>query len=248
MPQVNSGAGSDRRTSGRPWWLFMSPGDIGLFLRSARTDQRIAAQRAKEGGRAAFEAAYADLDDPWASADPRYFYQRWKYQSLMAALPSGRRFGRALDLGSGMGGLSVALTGVADEVLGLDIAQSAVDQASQRAGSRPGLRFAQGDVEALDPALDGRFDLVVVADTLYYLDRVDDHSLKLVASRITRLLAPGGLCLLANHYFTSRDKDSRLTRRIHDAFAWSPGLDLMFSQRRPFYLTSLLSLAAPEPT
>jgi predicted TPR repeat methyltransferase len=224
----------------------MAPRDVGLFLKSARTDQRIAVRREAEGARAAFESVYAELDDPWASADPRYFYQRWKYQSLMAALPHGRRFGRALDLGSGTGALSVALTGVADEVLGLDIAQSAVDLAERRAGARPGLRFAQGDVGALDPALDGNFDLVVIADTLYYLDRVDDHSLKTVASRVARLLAPGGLCLLVNHYFTSLDKDSRLTRRIHDAFAWSPGLDLVFMQRRPFYLTSLLSLAVPS--
>ena len=226
----------------RPWWLFMAPRDVGLFLKSARTDQRIAHQRAAEGGRAAFEAAYA-MGDPWASADPRYFYQRWKYQSLMATLPVGRRFGRVLDLGSGMGALSLALTSVADHVLGLDIAQAAVDQAKRRTGPQPGLRFVQGEVGALDPAMDGTFDLVVVADTIYYLDAVDDQSLKVVASRIGRLLAPGGLCLLANHYFFRGDKDSRLTRRIHDAFAWSPGLELVFSQRRPFYLTSLLSRA-----
>ena len=223
----------------------MVPRDIGLFLQSARTDQRIAAQRRTDGARAAFEAAYSDLGDPWASADPSYFYQRWKYQSLIRALPSGRRFARALDLGSGVGSLSVALMDVADQVLGLDIAQSAVDQAQRRAGPVPGLSFAQGDVGALDPALDGVFDLVVVADTLYYLDRVDDPSLKGAATRVARLLAPGGLCLLVNHYFYSGDRDSRLTRRIHDAFAWSPCLDLVSTQRRPFYLTSLLSLAAP---
>ncbi len=223
----------------------MRPRDIGLFLQSARTDQRVTAQRATDGARAAFESAYADLKDPWASANPRYSYQRWKYQNLMVALPPGRRFARALDLGAGMGAFSMALTSVADDVLGLDIAQSAVDEARRRAGEQRGLHFAQGDVNALDPALDGCFDLVVVADTLYYLDRVDDASLKTVASRIARLLAPGGLCLLANHYFYSGDADSRLTRRIHDAFAWSPSLDLMFERRRPFYLTSLLSLAPP---
>lgn len=222
----------------------MAPWDIGLFLRSAATDQRIAARRAVDGPRAAFEAAYAGASDPWQSANLRYSYQRWKYQSLIAALPDGRRFARVLDLGSGLGGLSVSLLQVSDQVLGLDIAQAAVDQARQRAGMRPGLTFAQGDVDALDPALDGRFDLVVVADTLYYLDDLDDPRLKSIAARIALLLAPGGLCLLANHYFYSGDKDSRLTRRIHDAFAWSPGLDLVFVRRRPFYLTSLLSRAA----
>jgi len=230
---------------GRPSWLFMLPRDIFLFLQSARTDQRVALQRSTDGAQAAFESVYADLEDPWASADPRYSYQRWKYQGVMAALPPGRRFARALDLGAGMGALSLALTEVADDVLGLDIAQSAVDQARRRTGTQAGLRFVQGDLGALDPALDGCFDLVVVADTLYYMDRTDDTSLKDTATRIARLLARGGLCLLANHYFFAGDTDSKLTRRIHDAFAWSPSLDLISVRRRPFYLTSLLSLAAP---
>lgn len=221
----------------------MMPRDIGLFLQSAKTDARIAAVRSTGGARAAFEAAYSEREDPWASDNARYSYQRWKYESLMAALPPGRRFQRALDLGCGMGAMSLALTRVSDEVLGLDIAESAVTQARSRIGVRPGLQFAQGDLSSLDPALGSRFDLVVVADTLYYLDRVDDASLKAVATLVSGLLMPGGICLLANHYFFSGDKDSRLTRRIHDAFAWSPSLDLMSTRRRPFYLTSILSRA-----
>jgi SAM-dependent methyltransferase len=225
----------------------MSPLDIGLFVRSARTDARIARTRGRLGARAAFEAAYAGGADPWASADPRYSYQRWKYEALIGLLPAGRRFARALDLGSGTGTLSLALAAVADDVLGLDIAQAAVDGATALAGNRPGVRFRQGDVGALDPALDGCFDLVVVADTLYYLDHVDDLSLKNLVQRIARLLAPGGLCLVANHYFFAGDRDSRLSRRIHDAFAWSPALALVSAHRRPFFLASLLSLP-PTPT
>ena len=224
-------------------WLFMSPLDIGLFLRSARTDAEIARVRATQGARAAFEAAYAGGADPWASADPRYFYQRWKYETLMALLPPGRRFARVLDLGCGTGTLSLALTRVADEVLGLDIAQSALDKAASRPGAQSRLTFRQGDVNRLDPAFDGQFDLVVIADTLYYLDAGDDLSLKNLALRIGRLLAPGGLCLLANHYFFAADPESRLSGRIHDAFAWSSSFALVSSQRRPFYLVSLLAPA-----
>ena len=220
-------------------WLFMSPRDIALFLRSARTDARIATLRQAQGARAAFEDAYAGAADPWASADPRYFYQRWKYERLMATLPPGRRFGRVLDLGCGVGALSQALTAVSDDVLGLDIAQSAADGAAQRAGGRAGLRFAQGDIGALDPALDGQFDLVVIADTLYYLDATDDPSLRRTVARIVRLLAPGGLCLVANHYFFAADADSRLSRRIHQRFAEDPGLAPVSHARRPFYLVSL---------
>jgi SAM-dependent methyltransferase len=225
-------------------WVFMSPRDIGLFVRSARTDKQIARLRTTSGARAAFEAAYAGNGDPWASADPRYFYQRFKYEGLMAMLPPGRRFARALDIGSGVGAMSVALTGVADEVLGLDIAQSAVDRAAKLTAARPGLNFRQGDVTALDPALDGGFDLVVVADTLYYLDAVDAQSLARVVARIAGLLAPGGMCLVANHYFFAGDRDSRLSRRIHDVFGRSAALEVVRAQRRPFYLATLLTTAA----
>jgi SAM-dependent methyltransferase len=228
-------------------WLFMSPCDIGLFLRSARTDAAIAKSRATAGGRAAFEAAYSEAPDPWASADRRYRYQSLKYRTLMTLLPKGRRFARALDIGSGVGILSQALTSVADDVLGLDIAQSAVDGAARRAAGRPGLRFAQGDVTNLAESLNGCFDLVVIADTLYYMDAVDDMSLKSVACRVADLLAPGGLCLMANHFFFSADRDSRLSRRIHDAFAWSPRLQLVSEHRRPFYLASLLARMPGAP-
>ncbi len=217
---------------------FMSFRDIGLFRRSARTDAAIAQDRGTVGNRAAFEAAYA-VGDPWASADPSYKYQHRKYQTLIALLPD-RRFHAALDLGCGVGQMSRMLAGRAESVLGLDVAQGAVDFARHGAAGTPGLSFDQADVTDLPASLDGRFDLVVLADTLYYLKPLDDALLKRLALRVQRLLQPGGICLLANHFFSGADRDSRLSRRIHRAFAWSPGLTVLSEHRRPFYLATLL--------
>ena len=225
----------------------MLPRDIALFLRSARTDASIERTRATSGGRAAFEAAYSGQSDPWASGDARYRYQSHKYAGLMACLPPGRRFANALDIGSGIGALSRALAEVADDVLGLDIAQAAVDRARVLASGRPNLRFAQGDATDLPHTLDGQFDLVVVADTLYYLDQTDDVSLKAMATRISALLRPGGLCLIANHFFFAADPDSRLSRRIHNAFTWSPYFQVVAQHRRAFYLATLLSIPEGAP-
>ena len=72
---------------------------------------------------------------------------------------------------------------------------------------------------------------------------MDDVSLSAIAARIGRLAAPGGLCLVANHYFFAGDRDSRLTRRIHDAFAASSAFAVVSTHRRPFYLASLLAAA-----
>lgn len=220
---------------------FMSIRDIGLFLRSARTDQAVRTLQAEIGSRGAFESVYGRLDDPWASDDRRYRYQRLKYAGIIAALPSGRRYGRTLDLGCGLGLLSRALAARSDEVLGLDIAQEAVDRARRRGTDVANLHFERADFMDLPSSLDGRFDLVALADTLYYLPSpITDDALKTAAARIGRLLAPGGLCLLANHYVIAADPDSRLTRRIHLAFTWSAGLRAVTRRRRPFYLVDLL--------
>jgi SAM-dependent methyltransferase len=221
-------------------YAFMSPRDIGLFLRSARTDSAIAKTRVVDGDAAAFDAAY-NGGDPWASGDSRYRYQRRKYDVLANLLPLGRRFGEVLDLGTGLGLLAQLVAGRSTAVLGLDISQSAVADARIRHVGIANLQFGQGDVRDLPASMDGRFDLVMIADTLYYLPRpITDSVLKAMAVRVAALLAPGGMCLLANHYFFSADADSRLSRRIHDAFAWSQGFDVMSEHRRPFYLVSLL--------
>ena len=227
---------------GRASWLeravFMRPRDIGLFLRSARTDAKLVRLRAEVGAAAAFDAMYAG-GDPWASADGRYLYQRRKYDTLAALLPE-RRVARALDLGCGVGLLTRRLLSRADAVLGLDISQAAVDQARTLHRDAAGLSFEQASVLDLPAALDGGFDIVTLADTLYYLPNIDDGLLKAMATRVARLLAPGGVLLLANHFFFSADPDSRLSRRIHQAFAWSPTLSVVSEWRRPFYLATLL--------
>ncbi len=222
--------------------LFMAPQDIGLFLRSARTDAEIQRLLPTLGSPATFDAMYT-ARDPWASADPRYTYQRHKYD-VLSGLLKGRRYANALDLGCGLGDLARRLARQADSVLGLDISQEAANQASARHRAARNLCFAQGDVLDLSPHYDGAFDLVVVADTLYYLPRpIEDATLKRLALRLAKLLQPGGTLLLANHFFFAADRDSRLSRRIHRAFAWSPGLRVISEHRRPFYLASLLAPA-----
>jgi SAM-dependent methyltransferase len=217
--------------------MFMQPRDIGLFLRSARTDASLAALRAQLGNRGAFDAIYAD-GDPWASSDPRYLYQRRKYDVITSLLPQ-RKFATALDLGCGAGLLARRLTDRSDAVLGMDISAAAVAHAEQAHADVPNLRFAQGDIMDLPASLDGGFDLLVLADTLYYLPPpLDDATLRAAAMRLARLLKPGGTCLLANHHFAGLDADSRLSRRIHRVFAeiLRPAAEYW----RPFYLVSIL--------
>ena len=210
-----------RLLSGLAAPIFMYPRDIALFLQSARTDSAIVAAKETIGARGAFEAAYTDSADPWRSASPRYRYQRRKYEVLVSLLPRGKIYASVLDLGCGLGTLSRLLAPRAGQVLGVDLAQAAVDRSAAASTGFSNVQFRQGDVTALPRDLDGRFDLVVVADTLYYLMALGDGALDTVATRIAEMLTPGGTCLLANHYFARWDKDSRLSRRIHDRFIQS---------------------------
>jgi SAM-dependent methyltransferase len=219
--------------------FFMSPRDIGLFLRSARTDASLPALRANLGNDGAFDAIYR-AGDPWASADPRYVYQRRKYEVIAGLLPR-RRFASALDLGCGTGLLASILAPRADAMLGIDISAAAVSKATSAHADRANLRFAQGDICNLPDTLDGGFDLLVLVDSLYYLPPpLDDSALKAISLRLARLLRPGGVCLLANHFFAGMDADSRLSRRIHQAFARLPELTVVAETWRPFYLISTL--------
>ena len=166
----------------------------------------IARLRATNGARAAFEAVYSRWNDPWMSASPRYRYQRRKYEQVVGLL-SHRRFRRALDLGCGLGLLAQLLAPQVGELLGLDIAEAAIDRARQRAALFPNLHFEQADLLELPRSLNHRYDLVLLVDTLYYLSPLDDETLKRVAMRVADLLVPGGLCVLVNHYFFAADSD-----------------------------------------
>jgi len=96
--------------------------------------------------------------------------------------------------------------------------------------------------------LDGCFDLVLIADMLYYLSPLHDTLLKTLANRVADLLVPGGICVLANHFFFAADGDSRLSRRIHNAFSWSPRFSVISDHRWPFFLTTVLERNAASNT
>ena len=219
---------------------FLLPRDFTLFLVGSRTDAAIERMRATLGARGAFEAAYTRSQDPWASAAPRYRYQQRKYEQIMTLLPD-RRFRHTLDLGCGLGLLSQHLAKRSDMVLGVDVASAALEHARGRAAGIANLSFVQGDVLDLPVEFNGRFDLVVVADTLYYLSPLEDPLLQALSLRFADLLMPGGICLMVNHFFFAADFDSRRSRRIHDAFARSPRFSVLSEHRKAFFLATVLA-------
>lgn len=242
---------SDNMAFGLKRSAFRSIRDIRLFLTSARSDARLEWLRQESAADpAAFDRLYesAPQNDPWASGSSRYHYQRRKYDALLGLLPV-RNYRRALDLGCGLGLFTERLSRRAAKVVGIDISAVAIDRAAERTRALRNVEMRQGNLMDLSPELAGHFDLIVIADTLYYLPPpIQDEVLKSAATRISRLLTPDGILMVVNHYFPLPNAESRLTLNIHRAFRWSPAFVLLSEHRRAFFLATLLGNAAASGT
>jgi SAM-dependent methyltransferase len=132
-----------------------------------------------------FHEMYRDSDDPWGFTS-RWYEQR-KYQMTLAAL-SAPRYGRAFEAGCSIGALSEQLATRCEELLSVDLSAKAVGIATERL--KPlGERVV---VETRDFVTDwptGGFDLIVLSEVLYYLDRAQ---LDTVIANALAALAQGG--------------------------------------------------------
>lgn len=228
-----------------PRQFFMSLRDLSFWFYSARADSLLKRMRREQGDQEAFEALYQSLRDPWSTTVPYYRYQLRKYQVMLSFLPA-RSYDRALDIGCGLGVLTRMLSGLAGEALGVDFSRQAVDRAAELSAGTQNVRFKQADLLTIGELSEGLFDLIVLADTLYYLSPQSDDLFTAIREQLTGLLAPGGILLLVNHFYFRFDALSRVSRRIHDCFSSSAELRPHGEYRRPFYLVSVLERRGNE--
>lgn len=141
------------------------------------------------------ESYFADMYR--VSADPWHLAERWyearKYALTVAALPA-RHYRRAFEPGCSVGVLSALLAPRCDRLLSWDRRPEAVTAAADRVRSFEGAETACGTVPEQWP--DGRFDLIVLSELLYYLD-ADDRA-RLLKAALHSL--DGGGHLLAAHW------------------------------------------------
>jgi SAM-dependent methyltransferase len=240
---THSNSGDSEPLASPPLSFFMTIRDIAFWIRSARADSRLDRLRDERGAASAFDQLYAGREDPFGSELPQYRYQQRKYASLLSMLPR-RLYHNVLDVGCGLGTFTRKLAPFAERVVGTDISAEAIGQARKLSTGHPNIAYSQQDM--LDPSqTDADFDLIVLADTLYYVDPLTDVRLKSIAGALATKLAPGGLLLLVNHYFFGIDLPSRGTREIHDAFRWASRLERVAEHRRAFFLATLLQRSSP---
>jgi predicted TPR repeat methyltransferase len=142
-----------------------------------------------------FDALYAADPDPWRFATSDY--EREKYAASLAALPDPT-YRSALEVGCSIGVFTRALAARCERLLALDVADAALGQARQHCS---GLDVIFENRSVPDDWPQGRFDLVVLSEVLYYLDL---QALARVAAQVDLSLLKGGIVLLV-HYLGETD-------------------------------------------
>ena len=134
---------------------------------------------------------------------------------------SDRRYPRALELGCGAGSFTRHLSSVCEHVLAVDVAPSAVDRARQAFAGGAGVDLRVADIMELDVEAEGPWDLVVLAETAYYLGWLYPmFDVGWLAHRLHRATGPGGRLLLVNTFGPETGLMSPwLIRTYHDLFA-----------------------------
>ncbi|MDP4021451.1 SAM-dependent methyltransferase [Methylobacterium sp. NEAU 140] len=137
-----------------------------------------------------FAGMYASDPDPWGFATSAY--ERDKYAATLASLPRPR-YRSAFEPACSIGVFTRTLAGRCDRLLASDPVPAAVAAARARCADLPGVTVAQQSVPADWP--EGRFDLIVLSEFLYFLDRSD---LAALVGRVDGTIDPGGDIVLVH--------------------------------------------------
>jgi SAM-dependent methyltransferase len=115
------------------------------------------------------------------------------FAEQVSAQAGGTRPARVWDVGCGPGHVTAFLAGLGLDAAGIDLSDRMVAQARAR---HPDLEFSTGSMIAL-PAPDGSWDGLISFYALIHL--IEDADVRTALAEFRRVLADGGLLLLAVH-------------------------------------------------
>ena len=142
-----------------------------------------------------FEEAWR-AGDPWDLETSDLDQQSYRRQ---LALIEDRRYERVLEIGCAAGAFTRRLAPLANRVLAVDVAPSAIERA--REDTPANVEFRVGDVIELDPVGEGPWDLVVMSETIYYVGWLYTFfEVAWLAEQVFESSRPGGRILMANTY------------------------------------------------
>ena len=175
-----------------------------------------------------FDALYRHHRDPWGYETSDY--ERSKCERTLTALPRPHvRHG--LEMGCSIGVFTELLAPACDSLVAVDFSAVAVRAARERLGAAGHVEILCGDLRAGLP--EGRFDLIVCSEVLYYWPPTDVQAW---LARVRRALEPGG-ALVAVHW-TGNDPEAPMTGpQVHRLLATEAGgLDHTLAERHEGFL------------
>lgn len=153
-----------------------------------------------------FDEMWTRADDPWQHGSR--WYEARKYALTVAALPRPR-YRRAFEPGCAAGFLTEMLARCADHLVAMERSSRGVEVTRRRCAGQPGVDVRRGRIPEDWP--EGRFDLIVLSEVLYYLD---DDGLGTAIQRAGESLDVDGH-LLAVHYRPPVDDHARRGDDVH---------------------------------
>ncbi|MGB9482856.1 MAG: SAM-dependent methyltransferase [Candidatus Dormiibacterota bacterium] len=178
-----------------------------------------------------FEELYAADPDPW-NFETRWYEHR-KHELSVAALPR-QKYATALELACANGRLTELLAVRCGDLLAVDAIASPVDRARERLARFSHVRVEQRQLPQQWP--EGKFDLIVVSELLYYFD---EGELASVVSLLQASLEPEGT-LLAVHWRNVVAEYPLTGDAVHKALGARVGLGLLAHHEEDDFLLDVL--------
>jgi len=148
--------------------------------------------RNKFGTKEYFDELYASSDEPWHFSFRAS--QQYRYNAYLQILKQfSDNYGITLDIGCSQGQFTMALQNIASSVIAIDISKIAIQRAKKHIVATKNIRFEVGSLPLLKYNNE-QFDLVLVLEVLYYLEKEDRiEALK----EIKRVLNKDGFLLIS---------------------------------------------------
>jgi SAM-dependent methyltransferase len=162
------------------------------------------------------------FEDLWQEGDFWEFESSDYEQARLAQLfkmIDGRRYGRALELGCGAGHFTRLLAGIADHIVALDIAPTAIARARALELGPGAVDFRVANIMEYKPGADGPWDLLVMTETICYLGWLYPFfDVAWFAAELFAATRHGGWLLLANTVGEEALLLPWVIRTYHDLF------------------------------
>ena len=178
-----------------------------------------------------FEQLYATARDPWDFEASEY--EAEKYRTTLASLPRDH-YKHALEIGCSIGVLTKKLAGRCSSLLSIDVSERALAEARARCAELPQVKFAKVQIPREIP--EGEFDLIVLSEVGYYLQKDDLHR---TAHELAKHQRAGSDLVLV--HFTPVVPDYPMTGdQVHEAWLTHPEWEHTHGERHDRYRLDVL--------